>query len=158
MLRACKDTYRRRLEAQLQQNNVRDVWTGIKQITGCKVSGRQSSGSLERANELNRFFNRFSSHPSVVALTPPDPHTSPLPQMLPPLPPHFPDVSSPVQQLSSSSSSSSSSFTSTQDTCTHPRMTVTAGQFRRQLESVRIYTFSLCPTDPSVCPPMTPAY
>ena len=36
MLRACKDTYRRKLEAKLQQNNVRDVWTGMKQITGCK--------------------------------------------------------------------------------------------------------------------------
>ena len=43
MLRACKDTYRRKLEAKLQQNNVRDVWTGMKQITGYKVSGRQSS-------------------------------------------------------------------------------------------------------------------
>ena len=40
MLRACKDAYRRKLEAKLQQNNVRDVWTGMKQITGCKVSGR----------------------------------------------------------------------------------------------------------------------
>ena len=27
MLRACKDTNRRKLEAKLQQNNVRDVWT-----------------------------------------------------------------------------------------------------------------------------------
>ena len=70
MLRACKDTYRRKLEAKLQQNNVRDVWTGMKQITGCKVSGRQSSGSLKRANELNRFFNRFNSQPSVVSRPP----------------------------------------------------------------------------------------
>ena len=53
MLRACKDTYRRRLEAKLQQNNVRDVWTGMKPIKQGKVSGRQSSGSLERANKLN---------------------------------------------------------------------------------------------------------
>ena len=88
MLRACNDTYRRKLEAKLQQNNVRDVWTGMKQITGCKVSGRQSSGSLERANEPNNFFNRFSTQPSVVSPTPPDPHTPSLPHMLPPLPPH----------------------------------------------------------------------
>ena len=74
MLRACKVTYRRKLEAKLQQNNVRDVWTGMKQITGCKVSDRQSSGSLERAKELNIFFSRFSSQPSVVSPTPPDHH------------------------------------------------------------------------------------
>ena len=91
----------------------------MKQIIGCKVSGRQSSGSLERANELKSFFNRFSSQPSVLSPTPPDPHTPSLPHMLPPLPPHSPDVSSPVQHLSSSSSSSSSS-TSTQDTSTFP--------------------------------------
>ena len=30
MLRACNDTYRRKLEAKLQQNNVREVWTGMK--------------------------------------------------------------------------------------------------------------------------------
>ena len=53
MLRACTDTYRRKFEAKLQQNNVRDVWTSMKQISGCKVSGRQSSGSLETANEPN---------------------------------------------------------------------------------------------------------
>ena len=133
MLRACKDTYRRKLEAKLQQNNVRDVWTALKHIAGCKVSGRQSSGSLERANELNSFFNRFSSQASVVSPTPPDPHTPSLPHMLPPLPPHSPDVSSPVQHLSSFSSSSSS----TQDTSTLPRVTVTAGQVTRQLERLR---------------------
>ena len=86
MLRACKDTYRRKLEAKLQQNNVRDVWTGMKEITACKVIGRHSSGSLERANKLNRFFNKFSSQPSVIFPTPPDPHTPSLPQMLPSLP------------------------------------------------------------------------
>ncbi|KAI3370924.1 hypothetical protein L3Q82_023481 [Scortum barcoo] len=34
MLRTCKDNYRRKLEAKVQQNNVRDVWTGMKHITG----------------------------------------------------------------------------------------------------------------------------
>ncbi|XP_036933979.1 uncharacterized protein LOC119008053 [Acanthopagrus latus] len=68
MLRACKVTYRRKLEAKLQQNNVRDVWTGMKQITGCKVSDRQSSGSLERAKELNIFFNT-STLPCMTVTT-----------------------------------------------------------------------------------------
>ena len=126
MLRACKDTYRRKLEDKLQHNNVRDVWTGMKQITGCKVNGRQSSGSLSRANKLNNFFKRFSSQPSVVSMTPPDPHTPSLSQMLPPLPLHSPAVSSPVQHFTSSSS--------TDDTVTLPSMTVTAGQVGKQLE------------------------
>ena len=147
MLRACKDTCKRKLEAKLQHNNVRDVWTGMKQITGCKVSGRQSSGSLERANELNSFFNRFSSQASVVSPTPPDPHTPSLPHMLPPLPPHSPDVSSPVQHLSSSSS--------TQDTSTLTHMTVTAGQVRRQLERLQQQKAAgpdgISPRNPKTC-------
>ena len=105
-----------------------NVWTGMKQITGCKVSSRQSSSSLERADKLNRF---FSSELSVVSLTPPDPHIPSLPQMLPPLPPHSPAVSS---SSSSSSTSSSTSSSSTEDTSSLPHMTVTAGQVRRQLE------------------------
>ena len=49
-LRECKDSYRRKLEAKLQQNNVRDVWTGMREITGFKARSRQLGGSLERAN------------------------------------------------------------------------------------------------------------
>ncbi|KAI3362697.1 hypothetical protein L3Q82_001764 [Scortum barcoo] len=56
MLRTCKDNYRRKLEAKLsQQNNVRDVWTGMKHITGMKGKDRQTSGSLDRANQFNHF-------------------------------------------------------------------------------------------------------
>ena len=69
MLRTCKDSYRRKLEAKLQQNSVRDVWTGMKNITGVKGKDRQTSGSLDRANQFNQFFNRFSSPPA----TPPKP-------------------------------------------------------------------------------------
>ena len=74
MLRKCKDDYRRKLEAKLQQNSVRDVWTGMKNITGMKGKDRQTSGSLDRANQLNQFFNRFSS-PPATSQTPPAPHT-----------------------------------------------------------------------------------
>ena len=74
MLRTCKDNYRRKLEAKLQLNSVRDVWTGMKNITGMKGKDRQTSGSLDRANQFNQFFNRFSSPPATPP-TPPDPHT-----------------------------------------------------------------------------------
>lgn len=35
-LRAGRDSYRRTLEAKLQQNSVRDVWTWMKHISGMK--------------------------------------------------------------------------------------------------------------------------
>ena len=59
-LRTWKDNYRRKLENKLLQNRVRDVWTGINHITGMKGKIRQTSGSLDRANQFKQFFNRFS--------------------------------------------------------------------------------------------------
>ena len=64
---SCKDSYRRKLEAKLQQNSVSDVWTGMKNIAGMNGNDRQASGSLERANQFNQFFNRFSSPPAPPA-------------------------------------------------------------------------------------------
>lgn len=56
-LHGCKGNYGRKLEDKLQQNNVREVWSGMKQITGCK--GRDEPyGRQEWANEMNCFFNR----------------------------------------------------------------------------------------------------
>lgn len=49
---------RRKLETKVQQNNTGDVWTGMRDTTG-----RQPVSSLDGANELNRFFSRFSSQP-----------------------------------------------------------------------------------------------
>ena len=55
-----KDSYRMKLERKLQQNNLKDVWSGMRSITGYKTSGSQTiGGGTERANELNLFFNRF---------------------------------------------------------------------------------------------------
>ncbi|KAM4580370.1 uncharacterized protein PAE49_005246 [Odontesthes bonariensis] len=80
-LRTCRDNYRRKLESKLEQNCVRDVWTGMKHITGMKGKDTQTSGSLDRANQFNQFFNRFSS-PPATPLSPPSPHTSTLSQGL----------------------------------------------------------------------------
>ena len=60
MLRTCQE------EAGLQQNSVRDVWTGMMNITGMKGKDRQTSGSLDRANQFNQFLNRFSSSPATL--------------------------------------------------------------------------------------------
>lgn len=40
--RRAMDSYRRKLEAKLQQNNTRDVWTGMREITGFSVRNRQA--------------------------------------------------------------------------------------------------------------------
>ena len=64
----------------LQENNMREVWTGMKEITGCGGRRRPTPGSRERANKLNCYFNRFSSQPSPASsTTPPTPHTPSLP-------------------------------------------------------------------------------
>lgn len=39
-LRNCKDSYRRKLEAELKPNNISDVWCG-KKISGFKVTASQ---------------------------------------------------------------------------------------------------------------------
>lgn len=65
-LRQSKDTYRRKLEAKLQQNRVDDVWTGMKEITRFKKREVLTARRLMRVNELNCFRFRFSSEAQVI--------------------------------------------------------------------------------------------
>ena len=59
-LRRAKDKYRRTIEQKMQNNNMREVWEGMKTITGCSTKrGTPTVGDVERANQLNLFFNRF---------------------------------------------------------------------------------------------------
>ena len=59
-LREAKEDYRRKLEQRLQHNNMREVWDGMKTITGCKKNGNiTGEGDAGRTNQLNLFFNRF---------------------------------------------------------------------------------------------------
>ena len=52
------------MENKLQQNNVKDVWTGMNTFAGLKAKGIQGKGNLERANELKVFFPHvFSTGP-----------------------------------------------------------------------------------------------
>ncbi|KAI4883080.1 hypothetical protein NFI96_000510 [Prochilodus magdalenae] len=56
-IREAKDRYRKKLEWKLQQNNMREVWSGMRTITGFRSSNNRGvEGSVDRANELNLFF------------------------------------------------------------------------------------------------------
>ena len=61
-VREAKDSYRRKVEQMLKENNMREVWKGLRTITGHKTKTRAVGGrAVERANELNDFFKRFDS-------------------------------------------------------------------------------------------------
>ncbi|KAI3356197.1 hypothetical protein L3Q82_017181, partial [Scortum barcoo] len=130
MLRTCKDNYRRKLEAKLQQNNVRDVWTGMKHITGDEGERQaDASGSLDRANQFNQFFNRFSS-----------PLPAPLRHLRPPTHPHCSQMARPTPSILLYSTSLSAPPPSpphpspSSNIRINPCPTVTTGQVKRQLE------------------------
>ncbi|TWW64024.1 putative RNA-directed DNA polymerase from transposon BS [Takifugu flavidus] len=55
-LKEAKNTYRKKVEKKLADNNMRDVWEGVRTITDHKA--KTEGGGVERANDLNQFFNR----------------------------------------------------------------------------------------------------
>ena len=77
-IREGKNIYRKKMEEQLQQNNISGVWRGLKTITGYKEPATQTEGDLKWVNDLNTFFNRFDQSP-----TPPP---AQIPLLQPPLP------------------------------------------------------------------------
>ena len=62
-IRDKKEVYRRKLENKVQQN-IRDVWSGMKKIMGFKQKEDRMDLSLDRSDKLKSFFNRFSSETS----------------------------------------------------------------------------------------------
>ncbi|XP_056880280.1 uncharacterized protein LOC130520605 isoform X2 [Takifugu flavidus] len=64
-IRQEKDNYRRKMENQLQQNNICGVWKGLKTISGFKEQKSQPVGDRGWANDLNLFFNRFDQVPTL---------------------------------------------------------------------------------------------
>ncbi|XP_053709182.1 mucin-5B-like [Synchiropus splendidus] len=59
-LREAKEQYRKEIEQKMQTNNMREVWEGMKIITGCNSKrGAPTEGDVGRVNQLNHFFNRF---------------------------------------------------------------------------------------------------
>ncbi|KAI3363778.1 hypothetical protein L3Q82_001207 [Scortum barcoo] len=83
MIRKGKDCYRRKMEHQLQQNNICGVWKGLKTISGFKEPKSQPVGDQGWANDLNLFFNRFdqASAPPLAQ----SPLLQPPSQSLPPV-------------------------------------------------------------------------
>ncbi|KAI4881116.1 hypothetical protein NFI96_026359, partial [Prochilodus magdalenae] len=63
-IREGKASYRRKLEEQLQRNNVNGVWKGIKTISGHKKPDSQVMGDQKWVNERNLLFNRFDHAPA----------------------------------------------------------------------------------------------
>lgn len=43
-LKESREAYGKKLESKLQQNNVKDVWSGMKTITGFKAKVKQTEG------------------------------------------------------------------------------------------------------------------
>ncbi len=78
-LKEAKEQYRRKLEQKLQNNSMKEVWDGMKVITGCSSrQGTTIEGDVGRANHLNNFFNRFD-HPiplSPLTTMPPTPSSA----------------------------------------------------------------------------------
>ncbi|KAI3358926.1 hypothetical protein L3Q82_015317 [Scortum barcoo] len=75
-VKEAKDSYRRKVEQKLRENNMREVWEGVRTITGLNTKTKAVGGTMERANELNDFFNRFNQ--PLAPPPPPSPQPSPL--------------------------------------------------------------------------------
>ncbi|KAI5613862.1 hypothetical protein C0J50_9197, partial [Silurus asotus] len=60
-LRSSRENYKAKIEGKLKTNNIKEVWDGMKTITGCKKGAASGGDSVERANDLNNHFNRFNS-------------------------------------------------------------------------------------------------
>ena len=84
-IRESKENYRRKLESKLENNDTRDVWRGMREITGFqRKGGGTAEGNEQRTNEFNLFFNRFnSSSPSSPPAAPPSNHLWTQPQTTP---------------------------------------------------------------------------
>lgn len=62
-IREGKDCYRRKMEDELQSNNISEVWRGLKTISGHRGEVSQVTGDQGWVNDLNLFFNRFDQSP-----------------------------------------------------------------------------------------------
>ena len=117
-----KASYRTKMENLLQQNSAREVWRGLKTISGhSRGHGRgPEAGDQEWANELNLFFNRFDAAPTP-----------------PPTPPRNDPAASSPHRLSSPPSSPPPPLTSSTTTPPAPGLSITADQVRSELRKIK---------------------
>lgn len=95
-IRESKGASRRKLENKLQQNSTKEVWSGMRTISGYNVASQLVDGDRARADEFNLFVNRFDSGASaqIAPVTPPLPPSSVHPTYLPMVTP--PPSSAPI--------------------------------------------------------------
>ena len=87
-LKEARDSYGRKVEQKLGESRMREVWDGVNTITGYRTKSVSASGTVEEANRLNNFFNRFDQ-PRSSPLQPPLlllPDNNIVPPSPPPLP------------------------------------------------------------------------
>ncbi|TWW77038.1 hypothetical protein D4764_12G0004280 [Takifugu flavidus] len=142
-IRRGKDSYRRKLEERLKGSNAREVWRGLKTISGqTKDSGRgPESGGLDWANKLNSFFNMFD------CTAPPSPtHQSPDLAVLSLYHPPSPPVTPPAPAVLSSHHATSLHPLPDQPSQSNPhphppgvtpRLSITADQVRKELRRTK---------------------
>ncbi|KAI4875852.1 hypothetical protein NFI96_001584, partial [Prochilodus magdalenae] len=110
-LKEAKESYRKKVERKLQDNNMKEVWGAMKTITGCKNnSGSSVDGGVDGANQFNNFYNRFdcpapAPAPAAPSSDPPAAFTTlSSPPSLSPPPSPSPSPPSPSPPPSQSSS------------------------------------------------------
>ena len=62
-IRENKGAYKKKIENKLQQNSMKEVWSGMMTITGYSGASQPAEGDQAWADEFNLFFNRFDSGP-----------------------------------------------------------------------------------------------
>lgn len=87
-IRRAKKDYGKKMEEKLAQNNARDVWSGLRAMSGLTQNTNETAdGDIQWAEELNTYFNRFNPYststapssptPSLqLSITPPPSHSS----------------------------------------------------------------------------------
>ena len=69
VIRQARKDYKEKLEKKLQHNITREVWKGMRAITGYKEKGGGTQGDATLANEFNHYYSRFAP----VCVSPPRP-------------------------------------------------------------------------------------
>ncbi|KAL3984483.1 hypothetical protein ACER0C_016108 [Sarotherodon galilaeus] len=132
LIRNGKDSNRQKMENQLQQNNVGEVWRGLKTISGHKHQNALPGRDVKWANELNHFFNRFDSsmrQSSTSAADSPTPTAA-----VPPLTPQTLHTSSIHPAHPSSPPTTASNTHSTQGSS----LSLSTTQVRRELRRIKV--------------------
>ena len=62
-LKEAKESYRRKVEHKLMENNMREVWDGVKIITGHKAKTVQRGGLWRGQTSLTSFSTGLTNHP-----------------------------------------------------------------------------------------------